>query len=233
MTQDPLAAETADPLVLSPDEAARLLRDAPWRRLAVMGDSFAAGVGGPTPGYADQPWPNRLRTALGTGHPDFAYLNTGVVGLRTAEVRVGQLDRVLAFKPDLVNVAAGGNDLFVEDPDLDAVEAELDEIYAALRAQGADVFAFTVANVFDVIPALAALREPMAALNRRIRAVAMRHGAILVEMWEHPVRLRPDLLSPDGVHFAMVGHAALATEIIRTLSQRAQAQRAADAADPR
>jgi lysophospholipase L1-like esterase len=219
MTED-LRLETADSLCVSPDEAARLLRDAPWRRLAVMGDSFAKGLGGPSPGYATKPWPERVATALGAGHPDFAYLNTGVEGLRTAEVRAGQLERVLAFKPDLVNVAAGGNDLFDPEPDLDAVEAELDAIYAALREQGADVFAFTVTNVFDVIPGLAPFLEPMAALNERIRAVATRHGAVLVEMWEHPVRLSPNLMSADGIHFAMKGHAALATQIVRTLADR-------------
>jgi lysophospholipase L1-like esterase len=227
MTEE-LHGEAADPLCLPHEEAVRLLRDAPWRRLAVMGDSFAKGLGGPSPGYAQAPWPERVAAALQEGRPDFGYLNTGLEGLRTAQVRAGQLDQVLAFKPDLVNVAAGGNDLFDAEPDLDAVEAELDAIYSALRAGGADIFAFTVTNVFDTVPELAPFRNRMAALNERIRAVATRHQAVLIEMWEHPVRLRPTLMSTDGIHFAMEGHAALAAEIVRALSARA----AADTSDP-
>jgi lysophospholipase L1-like esterase len=219
-TSEDLRRERADPLCLPHDEAVRLLAGGPWRRLAVMGDSYALGVGGPSPGYATTPWPDRVASALGAGQSDFGYLNTGVEGARTRQVRTGQLERVLAFKPDLVNVAAGGNDLFDAEPDLDGVEAELDAIYGELRRNGADVFAFTVTNVFDSVPELAGFRAPMAALNERIRAVAARHQAILIEMWEHPIRLSPTLMSADGIHFAMEGHAALAAEVVKALSDR-------------
>lgn len=219
MTED-LSREAADSLCLPPEEAVRLLRDAPWRRLAVMGDSFAQGLGGPSEGYSNTPWPERVVAALGAGRADFKYLNTGVVGKRTAQVRAEQLDEVLAFKPDLVNVAVGGNDLFDAEPDLDAVEADLDAVYGALRAQGADIFAFTVTNVFDTIPELAEFRIRVESLNDRIRAVAGRHQAVLIEMWNHPVRLRPGLMSADGIHFAMQGHAALTAEIVKALSRR-------------
>ncbi|MEV1077631.1 SGNH/GDSL hydrolase family protein [Streptomyces sp. NPDC050211] len=220
MTTHDLQREADDPLVLSHEDSVRLLRGAPWQRLAVLGDSFAQGLGDPSPGYAQVPWPERISAALGSGKPGFGYLNTGVMGKRTSEVRAEQLEQVLAFRPDLVNVAAGGNDLFDSEPDLDGVESDLDAIYAALRAQGADIFAFTVANVFDTVPELAVFSDRMAALNDRIRAVARRHGAVLIEMWEHPVRLRPNLMSADGIHFTIEGHAALAAEIVKALSTR-------------
>ncbi|WP_340379376.1 SGNH/GDSL hydrolase family protein [Streptomyces sp. SS7] len=220
MTTHDLRSEADDPLALSHDESVRLLRGAPWQRLAVMGDSFAAGLGDPSPGYASVPWPERVAAALGAGKPDFGYLNTGVKGKRAAAVRAEQLERILAFAPDLVNVAAGGNDLFDAEPDLDGVEADLDAMYGALRAQGADVFAFTVTNVFESVPELAVFSDRTAALNDRIRAVARRHDAVLIEMWHHPVRLRPSLMSGDGIHFAMEGHAALAAEIVKALGSR-------------
>ncbi|MEU1122611.1 SGNH/GDSL hydrolase family protein [Streptomyces sp. NPDC005899] len=220
MTTDDLRSEADDPLTLSHDECVELLRGAPWQRLAVMGDSFAAGLGDPSEGYAHVPWPQRISAALGAGKPDFGYLNTGVMGKRTGAVRTEQLEQVLAFKPDLVNVAAGGNDLFDAEPDLDGVEADLDAMYTALRAQGADIFTFTVTNVFESVPELAVFSDRTAALNERIRAVAERHDAVLIEMWSHPVRLRPNLMSADGIHFAMEGHAALAAEIVKALGAR-------------
>ncbi|WP_427921311.1 SGNH/GDSL hydrolase family protein [Streptomyces sp. cg40] len=220
MTTHDLRSELDDPLALSHDQCVELLRGAPWQRLAVMGDSFAAGVGDPSQGYARVPWPQRIAAALGSGNPGFGYLNTGVVGKRTAEVRAEQLDQVLEFGPDLVNVAAGGNDLFDAEPDLDGVEADLEAMYTALRGQGADIFTFTVTNVFESVPELSVFRDRTIALNDRIRAVAQRHDAVLIEMWSHPVRLRPNLMSADGIHFAMEGHAALAAEIVKALGAR-------------
>ncbi|MFF4583955.1 SGNH/GDSL hydrolase family protein [Streptomyces sp. NPDC000345] len=220
MTTHDLRSEADDPLTISHDESVQLLRGAPWKRLAVMGDSFAAGLGDPSPGYATVPWPERISAALGAGKPDFAYLNTGVKGKRTGAVRAEQLEQVLAFEPDLVNVAAGGNDLFDAEPDLDGVEADLDAMYTAVRAQGADIFTFTVTNVFESVPELAVFSDRTAALNDRIRAVARRHDAVLIEMWHHPVRLRPNLMSADGIHFAMEGHAALTAEIVKALGTR-------------
>jgi lysophospholipase L1-like esterase len=218
MTHD-RTQEIADPHCLSESEAAALLSGAPWQRFAVMGDSFAEGIGGPCPGYADEPWAERVAGALRANQPDLAYLNTGKMGLRTAEVYKTQLDAVLEFRPDLVNVAAGGNDLFVPEPDLDGVEADLDAIYGALREQGAHFFTFTVANVFDRFPELAAFKARIDALNGRIRAVAARHDATLIEMWDHPVRLSPKLMSSDGVHFSMQGHAVLASEVVKALAK--------------
>ncbi|GAA2117197.1 hypothetical protein GCM10009759_63380 [Kitasatospora saccharophila] len=221
MTND-RSIEEADPYCLSDEAAGRLLSGTGWRRFAVMGDSFAAGVGGPCAGYADVSWPERVATALRGGAPDLAYLNTGVVGLRTREVRETQLERVLEFRPDLVNVAAGGNDLFSPSPDLDAAEENLEAVYAALTGQGAHVFAFTVCDVFEAFPEFAELRLLVSRLNDRIRAVAARHGATLVEMWDHPVRTSPTLMSADGMHFSMEGHAVLAGEIIRALAESRQ-----------
>ncbi|MFD0562581.1 SGNH/GDSL hydrolase family protein [Kitasatospora saccharophila] len=132
------------------------------------------------------------------------------------------LERVLEFRPDLVNVAAGGNDLFSPSPDLDAAEENLEAVYAALTGQGAHVFAFTVCDVFEAFPEFAELRLLVSRLNDRIRAVAARHGATLVEMWDHPVRTSPTLMSADGMHFSMEGHAVLAGEIIRALAESRQ-----------
>lgn len=220
MTGADLTQERQDPLCLPAEKIAELLKDAPWQRFAVMGDSFAEGVGSPCPGYADLSWPDRVLAGLRASQPDLAYLNTGATGLKTAQVRETQLERVLAFRPGLVNVATGGNDLFVHEPDLDAFETELDAIYQALTDQKAHIFAFTVTNVFDAFPEMAGFRARVAALNERIRAVAARHDATLIEMWDHPVRLEPTLMGEDGIHFSRHGHAVLATEIAKHLSRR-------------
>jgi hypothetical protein len=56
--------EANDTYCLGPDEAGALLAGAPWRRLLVMGDSIAAGIGDPVQGYLDFGWADRLAAAL-------------------------------------------------------------------------------------------------------------------------------------------------------------------------
>jgi hypothetical protein len=129
--------EANDAYCLGGDEAGALLAGAPWRRLVVMGDSIAAGIGDPVKGYLDRGWADRLAAALAA-----AYLNVGRAGAHAIEVREGQLGRALAFGPDLAVVAAGANDAFRRSFAAPAVEAELERIVSALSDAGSLVVTF-------------------------------------------------------------------------------------------
>ncbi|GAA2573800.1 SGNH/GDSL hydrolase family protein [Actinomadura fulvescens] len=211
------AKEEADEYHLTLAEADRLLEKAPWRRFAVMGDSLAEGLGEESPGYRSVTWSDRTREALTRHVPDLAFLNVGLRDLIASEVREQQLGRVLEFRPDLVALVAGGNDLFRADFDPAKVEAELDQIVGPLRAAGADVVTFALMNISAAIPEVAALKPNMELLNERIRAVSARHGALLVDMWNHPGCASRDMFSSDLMHSSMRGHALLGAETIRRL----------------
>ncbi|MBF6385699.1 SGNH/GDSL hydrolase family protein [Nocardia farcinica] len=211
--------EADDPMLLDPGAAGALLRGAPWRRYAVLGDSIAQGIGDPTPGYRAVGWAERVADALRAVVPGLAYLNTGRMGATSAQVREDQLPRVLEFAPDLVHVICGGNDMFATEPDLDGLRDNLDAMFTALRATGAQLCTFTVADVWEVerMADMRPMRERMTAMNAVIRDVAADHDALLVDFWRHPLRLRPDLMSADLIHFGTGGHAVVATEMIRAL----------------
>jgi lysophospholipase L1-like esterase len=68
------------------------------------------------------------------------------------------------------------------------------------------------------------MRERMSALNDLVRTMAARYDAILVEFWDHPLRLRPDVMSADLIHFTMSGHAVVASEMVRALHGRLPVQ---------
>jgi len=212
--------ESTDPMLLGPNAAGELMRGARWRRYAVLGDSIAQGIGDPSPGYLPTGWADRVVTALRAADPELHYLNTGRMGATTAQVLTHQLPRVLEFEPDLVHIICGGNDLFVPEPDLDALRANLNALFAPLAATGAQLCTFTVADVWETerMASMAPMRERMAGLNAIIRDVASAHDALLVDFWAHPLRLRPELMSSDLIHFASSGHAVVATEMIRALS---------------
>jgi lysophospholipase L1-like esterase len=219
-----LEREAADPYVLSPAQAAALLRGAPWRRLAVVGDSIAEGVREDVPGYGPDSWGERLASALRRERPDLEYLNLGKRGLRVAEVRSRQLEPALRFRPDLAIVVCGGNDLLARCFDGDALEAEIEAIVAALVGTGADVVTFTMFGMpraLEIPPEFGdRLKERLDEVHARWRAVSRRHGTLLVDFARHPVSADPGIYSTDFQHANTRGHAIVASETIRHLGER-------------
>ncbi|WP_329110233.1 SGNH/GDSL hydrolase family protein [Micromonospora sp. NBC_01699] len=213
--------EGNDPYLSTDDAARRLLAAAPWRRFLVLGDSIAEGMGEPSPGYADLTWFERVRRVLGVAQPDLELLNLARRDLRAAAVGSEQLPVGLAFAPDLAVVVAGGNDVLGRVFDADAVEAELDKIVAGLTGIGATVVLVTLMDIVRAVPQLAGgPMERLPILNDRIRAVAQRHDALVLDAFVHPMCGDRDVYSADFKHPTMRGHAILATETLRVLATR-------------
>lgn len=215
-------AEAADPHCLADGEGEELLRGAPWRRFAVVGDSLAEGLGDPQPGYRTASWADRTAQALRGAAPDAISTNLGRRGLTTAQVRAEQADRAAAFAPDLVAVVCGGNDLLLPGFSASAVAHEMDLLFGRLAAPGTTLLAFALANVAAAVPELRGgpLEEGVALLNGVVRGAAERYGAVLVEMYDHPAVGDRDLYSADLVHATARGHAVIAAATIRALSRR-------------
>lgn len=216
-TATPVRTEESDPLCLSPAAAARLLAGAPWRRFAVIGDSLAAGTHGPSPGYASQPWADRVADVLRRVRPDLAYRNTGRIGATSAAVLAEQAADLAAFAPDLLHVSCGANDLWRRVPDYRAIEATLRLVWERAAATGAQLSTFTLGRAFSV-STYSDFPERVRKLNAIIRTVAAEHSGAVVDTWAHPVNDRPDLISADGIHFSASGQAVLAAEVVKALA---------------
>ncbi|ADB48592.1 SGNH/GDSL hydrolase family protein [Conexibacter woesei] len=215
--------ELADPDVLGGHEEHALLRGAPWRRFAVLGDSVAAGVGERVDGYLALTWAERVARGLRSHHPGLAYLNLGVRDLRAQQVRETQLAPALTFAPDLAAVIAGGNDLLSRRFDPDAVARELEAIVAPLRDVGAEVFMFRLLDITLAIdvpePYGTRLSERLAALNDATSAVAERQQALVVAGAAHTRAADPPMYSSDLMHLNLRGQAVIGSEAIRELSR--------------
>jgi lysophospholipase L1-like esterase len=199
-----------------------LLGGAPWRRLAVLGDSIAEGVREPYDGYLDLSWIDRIADPLRAVAPGLTVMNLGVRDLLAAEVRERQVDAALAFGPDLAIVAAGGTDALRGSFAPERVARELEGIVGPLRQAGADVLMIELMDIVSsgLVPAEYAgpLDERMRALAGITRAVASRRGAMLVEMRGHPASADPAVYSSDRLHLNARGHAIVAAEAVRVLS---------------
>lgn len=209
-------AEYHDPQVLLPGEARSLLTGAPWRRLVVIGDSAAEGLGDPVLGYDRRPWADRVAANLA-----IAYTNLGLRGLTAPEIRDEQLTRAIGWRPDLAMVVAGGNDAFSDAFDVDATGAAIEQIYGGLQSAGARVIGFTVpdASAIHEGAGARAIGERFAELNRRIREIATRRGVTLVDLATRSFSVDPTAYSADGMHLNMRGHAVIASLTVEALGE--------------
>ena len=197
-----------------------------WNRYVALGDSITEGYGmDPVEGYAPLSWVERVARAL-----DVEHHNLGRRNLRAAQIRETQLERALALEPDLVSIAAGANDVLFEDFSREQVEAELEPLYAVFAASGATVFTFTYMNLpaSGLLPPELAERmgSRMGRLHEAVRALAARHGALVVELVDNPESRRPELFSRDLMHANAAGHAFVAERTVRALSTLKELQHA-------
>lgn len=109
--------------------------NAPPLRFVVLGDSTAAGLGasGPEHSYAAV-----LTQRLGELGWRVEMTGLGVSGARTADLLDDQLRRARELSPDLIFVGIGANDA-THLTNLDNVRADAGELFAALKATGAEL----------------------------------------------------------------------------------------------
>src|SRR5215208_2716782 len=127
-----------------------------------------------------------------------------------------QVEPAIALEPDLVTVYAGGNDLIRPRVDIDALGERYDHAVAELAKTGATVGIFTAFDPGGGGP-LARLRGRFAVYNERVREIADRHGAVVLDSW----RMRPEhpelMWAEDRLHLGPLGHRAVAIEVLGTL----------------
>lgn len=229
MRESSYEIELRDPEVIDDDVAVGLLDGAPWTRFAALGDSLIAGAGDYAEGYRREYWVDRLTNVLASARPGLAALNVGVRDKLIGDVIDDQLPQVLRFRPDLVLVDGGGNDMFYESFDVTLTESRFEALVVALKSTGADVVTFTMFGMRQDLhlpePAGSRLEGRMEAWQHAVRCVSQRQGTILIDFEANPAAGRPDLYSDDLIHLNTRGHAVAATQAIETLSSHLEGRR--------
>jgi lysophospholipase L1-like esterase len=188
-----------------------------FHRYVALGDSFTEGVGDPDPARPNglRGWADRVAEVLAARTPDFRYANLAVRGRTLRPILAEQLEPALALEPDLVTIYAGGNDLIRPRCDVDALASTYDAALGRLAATGATLGVFTAFDPGAGGP-FGRLRGRFAIYNERVREIADRHGAVVLDSW----RMRPEhpelLWSEDRLHLGPLGHRAVAAEVLTT-----------------
>jgi lysophospholipase L1-like esterase len=178
-----------------------------------LGDSFTEGVGDPYPGGTGyRGWADRFAERLAADRPDLRYANLAVRGRLVGQVVAEQVPQAVAMAPDLVSIAAGGNDLLRSRADPDALAQAFDAAIAQLRAASREVLVFTG---FDprAFPLIRLIRGKIAAYNMHLRVIADRRGCRLVDLWSMRVLGDPREWSADRLHLGPDGHRRVALRV--------------------
>ena len=193
-------------------------------RWTALGDSFTAGTS------ADEvTWPRLVLAAEPAGRR-LALDNRARVGATVAELIETQLPAALAGRSNLVTVICGGNDVIGSvRPSLQRLDAELDQIWDALR-NGLPGAALLTATYPAIAPAALRPRtrerieRGLGELNSIIRAAAERAGIGCVELAGHPGQGDRGNYAEDGIHPSPAGHRQAAAVLGLRIAELIEAQ---------
>jgi lysophospholipase L1-like esterase len=182
---------------------------------AALGDSFTEGLNDPDARGGWRGWADRVAGVLAEQTPGFRYANLAVRGKLLDQVIAEQVPRAVELAPDLVSLAAGGNDI-LRGADVDSLAARFEAAVARLQAAGCHVLIFTG---FDPrsFPVIRLLRGRIAAYDMHLRAIADEHGCPLVDLWSMRVLRDPRAWSPDRLHLTSEGHRKVALRACEVL----------------
>ncbi len=187
-------------------------------RLAVLGDSSAAGLG-----VQDAIETPAVLIAAGlsevAGRP-VRLFNVAVVGARSGDM-LGQVDRVTPERPDVAVIMIGANDVTGRVQPADAVR-QLAEAVSRLHDIGCEVVVGTCPDLGTIKPVLQPLRHLARMWSRQLAAA---QTVAVVEAGGRSVSLgdilgpefdaRPaELFSPDRFHPSAEGYAAAAAVVL-------------------
>jgi lysophospholipase L1-like esterase len=183
-----------------------------------IGDSFTEGLHDPGPDGPGGPyrgWADRVADVLARQQPGFRYANLAIRGKLLGEVIAGQLPRAVELAPDLVSLAAGGNDI-LRGSDVDVLASLFEPCVAKLQAAGCRVLIFTG---FDprMFPVIRLLRGRIAAYDMHLRGIADAYGCDLVDLWSMRALTDTRAWSPDRLHLTAEGHRLVALRTCEVL----------------
>ncbi|MBT2554752.1 SGNH/GDSL hydrolase family protein [Arthrobacter sp. ISL-5] len=193
-----------------------LLPDRDERRVFVaLGDSFTEGVGDRSSRLPNgvRGWADRVAEKLAKAEPGWEYANLAIRSKRLRHIIDEQLEPALAMEPTLITLYAGGNDILDLGTDINVLMAQYEALVARLAATGATLVLFTGFDV-KVSAVLEPLKKRNAVYNQRVRELAAKYGAVLVDYWCFEAFHDRRMWDTDRLHMSKAGHKYLAAQVL-------------------
>ncbi|HDX9630211.1 TPA: SGNH/GDSL hydrolase family protein [Bacillus cereus] len=189
-----------------------------WKRFVAIGDSFTEGIGDEVEGIALKSWVDHF---VQLSVNDIEYANFAKRGLVTKEIRSQQLEKALTFKPDLVSLIAGANDVLKGRWNHQAYKNDMECMIDKLSKTEADII---IANLPDFTVRLPfasekkqVIKEQLLEANDVIRSLSREYKIHHVDFWSHPLVNDNTLWSADLIHPNSKGYVKVAELIHSSL----------------
>jgi lysophospholipase L1-like esterase len=194
---------------------------ATYSSFVAVGDSFTEGMSDARPDGTYRGWADLLATRLAASEPGFRYANLAVRGKLIRQIAEDQVDTAAAMGADLITLVGGLNDVLRPTCDVDVVcgllESAVERLAPACRQL--------------VLMRSPARRGPVAArflprmeqLFDFVDELAVRHGAVVVDLYGAAVLGDPRMWADDRLHLTSEGHERVAEAVWQTLGLPAAA----------
>jgi len=188
-----------------------------FERYVAIGDSSTEGLEDPHEDGGYRGWADRLAEHLAEAQGSIHYANFAIRGRRTRRILDEQLEPALALRPSLCTLFSGTNDVVARHFDGEAVAADLERMQSALVKAGATVLTFTLPDLSSVMPLARVVAPRVEILNRSLREICKRTGALLVDLAAYPVAADSRMWNADRLHANSVGHERIAAALAHAL----------------
>ncbi|OIQ84681.1 GDSL-like lipase/acylhydrolase [mine drainage metagenome] len=195
-----------------------------YSRFIVLGDSFSEGIGDEVYPETGQyrGWADRVADGLARRDDNFTYLNLAVRGKLIRQVVEDQLPIALKHATEgnvLVSFHAGANDLLRPSYNHQVATAQYADAVRAVRATGADLILFTVAEP----PAgkgrtAERLAAKIAKFNQAVRSAAEASNAILIEAAHVEILKDRRFWDRDRLHLNGEGHRRVSIAVLQMVA---------------
>lgn len=180
-----------------------------------LGDSFTEGMSDALPDGSYRGWADLLAARLAAENDGFQYANLAVRGKLIRQIADDQVTAAATMGADLVTLVGGMNDVLRPRCDVDAVCALLAECAAKLApACGRLVLMRSPGRRGRV---LERYRPRMERLFACIDELAVRHDALVVDLYASQALGDPRLWADDRLHLTAEGHRRTAEAVGQAL----------------
>jgi lysophospholipase L1-like esterase len=189
-----------------------------WKRFVAIGDSFTEGIGDEVEGIALKSWVGHFVQLC---ENDIEYANFAKRGLVTKEIRSQQLEKALTFKPDLVSLIAGANDVLKGRWNHDVYKNDIEFMIDSLSKAGSDIIIANLPDFTVRLPFAAekkqVIKEQLLEANDVILSLSREYKLHHVDFWNHQLVNDNTLWSTDLIHPNSKGYVKVAELIFSSL----------------
>ncbi|MDN3292968.1 SGNH/GDSL hydrolase family protein [Streptomyces ficellus] len=194
--------------------------NATYNSFVAVGDSFTEGMSDLLPDGSYRGWADLLAARLAARSPGFRYANLAVRGKLIGQIVEEQVDIAAAMKADVVTLVGGLNDTLRPKCDLGRVRGLLEEAVERLAPSCGRLVLMRSPGRRG--PVMERFRPRMEQLFTYVDELAVRHGALVVDLYGAEVLGDPRLWDLDRLHLTGEGHRRVAEAVWQTLGLEAE-----------